>query len=119
MIVRKHATPTSRNDPLRKQNLPCVVAGQVQKRHFLIIAILCSPILAIADNEDPRFHVYIWPVGPADLLLSHRCNAANRNNLPTMALEILNEFAELIFSWTSVSLFRLSDKTQMLHCKVR
>jgi hypothetical protein len=86
----------------------------------LIVTVLGARVLAVADNQQPLFHVDVRPVGPADLLLPHRCrngvpnDAAHWDKLSTIGFEVLNELIKFILGWSSVSLSRFPNKTQVL-----
>ncbi|MGY3492509.1 hypothetical protein ACVW1B_001928 [Bradyrhizobium sp. USDA 4502] len=93
-----------------EQNLPSVVAGQIEEWDFLIVTVFLSRILAIDDRENSLLHIDMRPVRPANFLLPHRGrnsvsdDAPDRDDLSRIGVEVLDELVELILSWAPVSL---------------
>src|SRR4051812_33788530 len=101
--MREYSSLGAGHDALLKENLPCVVACEVKQWNFLVVAILTSRVLAIANGDCALFHVDIAPLDTTNLLLTHRrCDReahdpCHWDQLARIALEISGEFVDLIF----------------------
>src|SRR5579871_6204698 len=106
--------PPSHNS-LLKQDLPRVIAGQVEQGYFLVISLLIPRILSVLNDNQSFLHVNQWPLGFADLFLTQcRCDGKSddpphRYESPTVRLKVFDEFIEFVLCRPSVTLFAPSN----------
>lgn len=99
---------------------PRIISSGREQRYALIVAVLVSRILPVADQEHPRARFQIRPTHLADLLLAHGgCDReandlANRRNLARVCVEMTNQLVEFILCRPSVALLAFANETEPL-----
>src|SRR5262245_19495062 len=70
-VLREHAANTACDNTLLENDLPRVVTRGIEERNYLVISVLSSGVLPIADSDGSLLHIDIGPFYPADLSLAH------------------------------------------------
>jgi hypothetical protein len=67
--------------------LQCGSRG-IKERDYLVISVLSSPVLAIANSDRPLLHVDVRPFYPANLSLAH-CSSYREANYTSERYKLL------------------------------
>jgi hypothetical protein len=95
-----------------------VIAGYVEQRNSLIIALFLARVFAISNEKHAAGGVKIGPLNSSNFVLPHRRRNRETNNspnwdlLPDVRVQCRNDPIEFILSGTAVTLVSFPDKTE-------